>query len=309
LDDYRVRLDAYNGPMDLLLYLIRKEEVDIYDIPIARIAEQYHEYLELLQALDVNLAGEFLLLAATLMEIKSRMLLPHPPPLAEGEEEDPRMELVRELLEYKRFRDAAEGLKERAEVQQLKFPRLARPEVPAEEPSAKPLHEVELWDIFAAFRKLMQETLGPLPRTILYDDVPVSEFMDRVLEQLRQAPSLRFWDLFAGRRDRLYVVGTFLALLELIRSRRVLALQEGPFGDIHLQLRPGEEGTGRPAEGTPAPPGSEQGPAGTPGAGARQSDAGRPGGAPAGGPPAAQPEAPDLRAGGQPPEGSQTPLA
>jgi segregation and condensation protein A len=144
LDDYRVRLDAYNGPMDLLLYLIRKDEVDIYDIPIARIAEQYQQYLELLQALDVNLAGEFLVLAATLMEIKSRMLLPHPPPLAEGEEEDPRMELVRELLEYKRFRDAAEGLKERADVQQLKFPRLARPEVPAEEPSAKPLHEVEL---------------------------------------------------------------------------------------------------------------------------------------------------------------------
>jgi segregation and condensation protein A len=260
MDDYRVRLDAYSGPMDLLLYLIRKEEVDIYDIPIARIAEQYQEYLELLQALDVNLAGEFLVLAATLMEIKSRMLLPHPPPLAEGEEGDPRMELVRELLEYKRFRDAAEGLKERAQEQQLKFPRLTQSEVPAEgdaqgveAKSAKPLHEVELWDIFAAFRKLMQETLGPLPRTILYDDVPVSEYMDRVLEQLRQAPSLRFWDLFAGRRDRLHVVGTFLALLELIRSRRVLALQEGPFGDIHLELRPGEEGTGKPAEGGPAP--------------------------------------------------------
>lgn len=266
MDEYRVRLDVYSGPMDLLLYLIRKEEVDVYDIPIARIAEQYHEYLELLQALDVNLAGEFLVLAATLMEIKSRMLLPHPPPLAEGEEEDPRMELVRELLEYKRFRDAAEGLKERAEEQQLKLPRLARPEVPVEEDSpgaeakpAKPLREVQLWDIFAAFRKLMQETLGRMPRTILYDDIPVSEFMDRIVEQLRQVPSLRFWDLFASRKDRLYVVGTLLALLELIRARRVLALQEEPFGDIHVQLRPGEEAAGKDGERSPAPPAPEQG--------------------------------------------------
>ena len=185
------------------------------------------------------------------------------------------MELVRELLEYKRFRDAAEGLKERAQEQQLKFPRLAQPEAAVEGDApgaqttpAKPLREVELWDIFAAFRKLMQETLGRLPRTILYDDIPVSEFMGRIVEQLRQVPSLRFWDLFAGRRDRLYVVGTFLALLELIRARRVLALQEEPFGDIHVQLRPGEEATGKDVERSPAPPASEQGSVGGPESGA-----------------------------------------
>jgi len=241
LDDYRVHLDVYNGPMDLLLYLIRKEEVDVYDIPIARITEQYLEHLELIRALDVNLAGEFVVLAATLMEIKSRMLLPHPPPLEQDEGEDPRMELVRELLEYKKFRDAAEELKTRAAEQQLKFPRLARAEPPAQGGPAVPLKEVELWDVFAAFRKLMKETMGRLPQTIVYDDIPVSEFMHRLVERMGGEASVRFWELFEGRRDRMHVVGTFLALLELIRRRVVVAFQEEPFGEILLQLRPGEE--------------------------------------------------------------------
>ena len=241
LDDYRVHLDVYNGPMDLLLYLIRKEEVEVYDIPIARITEQYLEHLELIRALDVNLAGEFVVLAATLMEIKSRMLLPHPPPLEQDEGEDPRMELVRELLEYKKFRDAAEELKARAAEQQLKFPRLARAEPPTEGEPAVPLKEVELWDVFAAFRKLMKETMGRLPQTIVYDDIPVSEFMHRLVERMGGEASVRFWELFEGRRDRMHVVGTFLALLELIRRRVVVAFQEEPFGEILLQLRPGEE--------------------------------------------------------------------
>ncbi len=241
MDDYRVHLDVYNGPMDLLLYLIRKEEVEVYDIPIARITEQYLEHLELIRALDVNLAGEFVVLAATLMEIKSRMLLPHPPPLEQDEGEDPRMELVRELLEYKKFRDAAEELKARAAEQQLKFPRLARAEPPTEGEPAVPLKEVELWDVFAAFRKLMKETMGRLPQTIVYDDIPVSEFMHRLVERMGGEASVRFWELFEGRRDRMHVVGTFLALLELIRRRVVVAFQEEPFGEILLQLRPGEE--------------------------------------------------------------------
>jgi len=241
VNHYRVQLDVYNGPMDLLLYLIRKEEVDIYDIPIAHITEQYLGHMELLKALDVNLAAEFLVLAATLMEIKSRMLLPHPPPLEEGEEADPRAELVQELLEYKKFRDAAGELKERAEEQKLKYPRLAHHEVPVETDSAKPLREVELWDIFAAFRKLMKETMGRLPNTIVYDDIPVSEFMDGIVIRLRSASTLSFWEVFEGRRDRMYVVGTFLALLELIRRRLVLAVQREPFGEILLQLRPTAE--------------------------------------------------------------------
>jgi len=255
LMDYRVELDAYNGPMDLLLYLIRREEVDIYDIPIARIAEQYAAYLEVLKALDVNLAGEFLVLAATLMEIKSRMLLPHPPPLEEGQQDDPRMELVRELLEYQKFRDAAEELKERAEEQKLKLPRLAKTERPPESEPTKPLGEVELWDIFAAFRKVMKETMGRLPRTIVYDDIPVSDFMEGLVARLRGGASVGFWELFEGRHDRMYVVGTFLALLELIRRRVVLAVQAEPFGDILLQLRPGEEGQAPPVDSEADPGG------------------------------------------------------
>jgi len=254
--DYRVQLDIYNGPMDLLLYLIRREEVDIYDIPIAHIAEQYAAYLEVLKALDVNLAGEFLVLAATLMEIKSRMLLPHPPPLEQGEEDDPRMELVRELLEYQKFRDAAEELRERAEEQKLRFPRLAKTERPPESEPTKPLNEVELWDIFAAFRKVMSDTMGRLPRTIVYDDIPVSDFMEGLVARLRGGGSVGFWELFEGRRDRMYVVGTFLALLELIRRRAVLAVQAEPFGDILLQLRPGQEGLAPPV-GPEADPGGD----------------------------------------------------
>lgn len=282
MDDYRVHLDVYNGPMDLLLYLIRKEEVEVYDIPIARITEQYLEHLELIRALDVNLAGEFVVLAATLMEIKSRMLLPHPPPLEQEEGEDPRMELVRELLEYKKFRDAAEELKARAAEQQLKFPRLARAESerpqgaqrsetppPTEGEPAVPLKEVELWDVFAAFRKLMKETMGRLPQTIVYDDIPVSEFMHRLVERMGGEASVRFWELFEGRRDRMHVVGTFLALLELIRRRVVVAFQEEPFGEILLQLRPGEEAP-EPSADAQAPTedqvrekATETGPAGT----------------------------------------------
>ncbi len=269
MDDYRVHLNVYNGPMDLLLYLIRKEEVEVYDIPIARITEQYLEHLELLKALDVNLAGEFVVLAATLMEIKSRMLLPHPPPLEQDEGEDPRMELVRELLEYKKFRDAAEELKARAAEQQLKFPRLARAEPPTEGEPAVPLKEVELWDVFAAFRKLMKETMGRLPQTIVYDDIPVSEFMHRLVERMGGESSVRFWELFEGRRDRMHVVGTFLALLELIRRRVVVAFQKEPFGEILLQLRPGEEAP-EPSADAQAPTedqvreeATETGPAGT----------------------------------------------
>lgn len=269
MDDYRVHLDVYNGPMDLLLYLIRKEEVEIYDIPIASITEQYLEHLELIRALDVNLAGEFVVLAATLMEIKSRMLLPHPPPLEQDEGEDPRMELVRELLEYKKFRDAAEDLKTRAAEQQLKFPRLARAEPPTEGEPAVPLKEVELWDVFAAFRKLMKETMGRLPQTIVYDDIPVSEFMHRLVERMGGEASVRFWELFEGRRDRMHVVGTFLALLELIRRRVVVAFQEEPFGEILLQLRPGEEApepsadAQAPTEDQAREKATETGPAGT----------------------------------------------
>jgi len=268
--EYRVQLDVYNGPMDLLLYLIRKEEVDIYDIPIARVTRQYVEYLELLEALDVNLAGEFLVMAATLMELKSRMLLPHPPPVQEGEEEDPRAELVRELLEYQKFRDAAEQLKERADQQKLRYPRLARPELADDREPTTPLEQVEIWDIFSAFQKLMKDTMGRLPRTIIYDDVPVREFMDRLVERLRLSPGLSFWEVFEDRRDRMYVVGQFLALLELIRRRIVWAVQQEPFGDIFIQLRAGSE-TGQagvtgsasdgrhatgtmPADGTQEPP-------------------------------------------------------
>ncbi|MFW6133679.1 MAG: segregation and condensation protein A, partial [Planctomycetota bacterium] len=158
--DYRVQLDVYNGPLDLLLYLIRREEVDIHDIPIARITEQYLQYVNLLKALDPNLGGEFLVLATQLMEIKTRMLLPAPEALeGDGDADalDPRAELVRQLLEYKAFKDAAGDLAEAAEQQALRFPRApARPEADDDEVD---LADAQVWDLFDAFSKLM-ESIG-----------------------------------------------------------------------------------------------------------------------------------------------------
>ncbi|MGE5610688.1 MAG: segregation and condensation protein A, partial [Bacillota bacterium] len=187
--EYRVELDIYNGPLDLLLYLIKRDELDIYDIPIARITDQYMGYLHLIkdlhekEGLDINLAGEFLVLAATLMEIKSAMLLPKPPPdpnspdaTTAEELSDPRYELVQKLLEYKRFKDAANALEHRQEVHQQRFPRVpSKREGDDNEPPPVDLEEVQIWDLLAAFTRLMQEVGQRKPRyhEVIYDDTPI----------------------------------------------------------------------------------------------------------------------------------------
>jgi len=175
MNEYRVNLDVYDGPLDLLLYLIRRDEVDIYDIPIAHITEQYLSYVELLKALDPNLAGEFLVMAATLMEVKTRTLLPTPS-AEEGAEEgqalDPRAELVRQLLEYKAFKDAADDLAHQGELQQMRFARTAKPpELDADELD---IEDVQVWDLLDAFNRLM-ESIGRQPREhqVIYDDTPI----------------------------------------------------------------------------------------------------------------------------------------
>lgn len=237
MPDYKVELDVYNGPLDLLLFLIRRDEVDIYDIPIAQITEQYVAYVSLLENLDPNLAGDFLVMAATLMEIKSRMLLPRPP-AAEHEEEDfsdPRLELVRQLLEYKKFKDAAHALGTAMEIQALKHPR--RPVVPAFESGEMDLDEVQVWDLFEAFQKLLEAT-GKRNRQheVLYDDTPIALHAIDILDSLeRYGGRLAFQDLFEGR-NKPQLIGLFLALLELIRQKRLRAVQGEAFGTIELQL-------------------------------------------------------------------------
>lgn len=244
--DYRVDLDIFRGPLDLLLYLVRKSELDIFDIPIARVTEQYLGYLKLLRMIDVDVAGDFLVLAATLMEIKSRMMLPRSEGIGELEE-DPRMQLVRQLLEYKRFRDAAEHLHDLAEDQMQRFSR-----VPVErlgdgtDPTTEPIRDVELWDLVSAFGRLMRQTLAMAPKSIVYDETPIEVHMEDILHRLARQGQLAFSELFAGSPDRSRIVGIFLAVLELIRSKQIRGEQNEPFGEIWI-LPPG------PAELPPEP--------------------------------------------------------
>lgn len=240
MDEYRVNLELYNGPLDLLLYLIRREEVDICDIPIAGITEQYLSYVEVLKELNPNLAGEFIVLAATLMEIKTRMLLPTVVPEEEdpeGVEIDPRAELVRQLLEYKAFKDAAGDLGTAAGLQAMKFPRPG--ELPKDDRGDVDLEEVQLWTLFDAFSKLMIAIgADAAPHEVIHDDTPMELHATDILDRLRRDGPLTFAQVFAGRTVRSEIVGLFLAMLELVRRRQIHASQERAFEDVHLHLNP-----------------------------------------------------------------------
>ncbi len=238
MTDYRVNLDIYNGPMDLLLYLIRREELDIHNIPITKITEQYCAYVDTLKMLEPDLAGEFLVLAATLLEIKTRMLLPAQE-LDAGDEEliDPRAELVRQLLEYKAFKDAAGDLREAAAEQSLRFGRKPA-EIEQEEPPGKDLEEVNIWDLIEAFNDLMTSVGQHLTETeIIYDDTPIELHADDILDRLGREGNMTFREIFAGRTRKTELVGLFLALLELIRRQQITIEQEGPFREIYVYLK------------------------------------------------------------------------
>ena len=234
--DYQVDLDTFRGPLDLLLYLVKRNEVDIADIPIARITEQFLDYLRVLELIDVERAGDFLVMAATLMEIKSRMLLPRADE-AEAEEADPRLELVKQLIEYKKFKDAALLLEAQAERQLTRLPRQPV-ELPAQPSLAEqPLRHVELWDLVSAFGRLMRETLALQPQQIVPDHTPIHVYMEQIVERLQREPRLAFSALFTPPHTRGRLLGLFLDVLELIKATRVLAEQAEVFGEIWLQLR------------------------------------------------------------------------
>ena len=242
--DYRIDLPVFRGPLDLLLYLVKRNEVDICDIPIARIAEQFRAYLDVLQLIDVELAGDFLVMAATLMEIKSKMLLPRADEAA-AEDEDPRLELVRQLIEYKKYKDAAALLEEQAERQSTRLPRQGVA-APATDPAQQPLRAVELWDLVSAFGRLMRETLALQPQQIVVDQTPLQVYMDQIHGRLEREGRLPFSALFEPPHTRGRLVGLFLAVLELTRGRQVAAEQPEAFGDIWLTLRPPEPASGPP---------------------------------------------------------------
>lgn len=235
--DYQVDLDIFRGPLDLLLYLVKREEIDIRDIPIARVAEQFKAYLNILHLIDVERVGDFLVVAATLLEIKSKLLLPRPEETSE-EQADPRLELVRQLLEYKRFKDATGLLEAQAERVALRQTRQAVPGVKLtgqrEEPTLK---AVELWDLVSAFGRLLRETLTHQPQTIAVDTTPLPVYMEEMETRLRERGRLPFDELFAPPYTRARLIGLFLALLELTKQQRLVAEQVDSFGKIWVAAR------------------------------------------------------------------------
>ncbi|MFQ5590239.1 MAG: segregation and condensation protein A [Phycisphaerae bacterium] len=233
---YKVALEVYNGPLDLLLFLIRREEIDIYDIPIARITGQYLQYVDMMRRLDPERTSEFLVLAATLMEIKSRVLLPGPS-VEEGEEDivDPRLELVRQLLEYKKYKDAANALHEAAMLRAQKYTR--SPTLPSHPDDGIELGNLEIWDLLEAFNRLLEETgrRGAV-HEIDVDDTPVALHAADIVDSIERAGGQQaFREVFSGR-TRAEMIGLFLALLEMIRQRRVSVSQDRPFGPILIRL-------------------------------------------------------------------------
>ena len=231
---FRVDLDIFRGPLDLLLYLVRKHEVEIVDIPIASITDQFLSYLAVLEQLDVNSVGDFLEMASTLIEIKSRLVLP-----AGGEVdetlEDPRQDLVRRLLEYKKFKDAASILDERSRSWQERFPRLDNDLPPRRRNLAEePLHEVELWDLVSAFGRILRDRDATRPSNIVYDDTPIHVYMERIHTQLCQRGRLALGELFRPDQHKSTLVGIFLAVLELVRHHGVRAEQNALFGEIWI---------------------------------------------------------------------------
>jgi len=237
--EYRVNLDIFEGPLDLLLYLVRKEEVDIYDIPIAKITEQYIRYIEMLKSLDIDLAGDFLVMASTLIQIKSAMLLPKAQPelLQSDDLTDPRAELIRQLLEYKKFKDAANLLSAAADQTMERFP---RPGTILEQlkPDAEPQIDIEqlsIWDLLKAFDSILEETGARLDISHIKDDTPIDLYQIEILHRLQTEGQLPFERIFEAKANRIVMIGLFLALLELIRERLVCAEQPKPSASIYLR--------------------------------------------------------------------------
>ena len=227
---FEVDLDAFAGPLDLLLSLIRTEAIDIFDIPIARITDQYLAALDQMTQANVEVSGEFLVMAATLMQIKSRMLLPRPPKVeGEEEEEDPRQELIDLLLEYQRYQEAAEVLDGLAAVRQRMFVAVGDPV----ETGPAPLEDAGLTALFQAYERMLTEAMPPDPPKLREMVFTVQEQADYLLARLALGPC-DFASLFEGRPSRTEVVVTFMALLDLVGHGRVTAEQDGLFGAIQL---------------------------------------------------------------------------
>jgi len=228
---YKVKLDVFEGPLDLLLYLIKKNEIDIYDIPIATITEQYLEYLELMRMLDLNIAGEFLVIAATLIHIKSKMLLPpDEKELLPEEEEDPREELVRRLVEYKKFKEVA-GILQDLEGQRKKmFTR----DIPFEVEPGEVFFEASLFDLITAFTRVLKDVPKEMFQEIIKDEFTVEQKVHDLLHMLVVTPAISLFELFKNSKNKTEIIAMFLAVLELIRLKEIIVVQKKNFSDIEI---------------------------------------------------------------------------
>ncbi|MGH7595102.1 MAG: segregation and condensation protein A [bacterium] len=233
---YRVKLTNFEGPLDLLLFLIKKSEVDIYDIPIAAITQQYLEYVAILQMLDLEGAGDFILLAATLIRIKAQMLLPKPPEESEEEEEDPRQELVRRLLEYQRYKEVAGHLSE-FEISERDFYSRGHFDLNFDDHDfsdwATP-GDVSLFDLMTVFKQVLMRMPKDIQHTVERIPISVEEQIEYVMQELQISKQLLFINLLQKLPSKIYMIITFIALLEMMRRGMVVATQSGPFGEIWI---------------------------------------------------------------------------
>jgi len=232
--NYKIHLDIFEGPLDLLLYLVKKDHLNIYDIPIAKVTEQYLQYINFMQLLDLNNIGEFLVMAATLMQIKSKMLLPVEELAVEEQEEDPRAELVKRLLEYEKFKQIAENLRQRETDQQEVFKRpktdLPKDEVKVEKEEV--YFEASIFDLINAFSRALKD----IPREVFYevikDQYTVEQKVHDLLHLLLIETQVRLSGMFAKAKDKLEIVVTFLAILELAKMKEIVIRQDLQFEDI-----------------------------------------------------------------------------
>ncbi|MDP2654836.1 MAG: segregation/condensation protein A [Candidatus Omnitrophota bacterium] len=233
---YKIKLDTFEGPLDLLLYLIKKDDIDICDIPIAKITDQYLSYIELMKMLDLEVVGDFLVMAATLMQIKSKMLLPPDPSEVQPEEEDPRDELVRRLQEYKMFKEIAEKLKEKELFRQDLFGRkLDEGKTKELRNDAKEVFfEANLFDLITAFTKALNKFKDETVYQVDKEEYTVEQKIHDILHVLLDRESVMLADLFAKSRNKLEAIVTFMAVLELIRLKEILVFQKRIFDDIQV---------------------------------------------------------------------------
>ena len=234
---FSAKLPIYEGPLDLLLHLVRKRELDILAIPIAEILEQYLEYLEILEQIDINNIGDFLATASVLIEMKAAKALSNEED-TKVEVETPQQDLAKQLLEYKQYCEAARVLQKRSEEWQLRFPRLAD-DLPQRQRnlSNEPIYEIALWDLVSAFGKILRECVPPAEHKVIFDDTPISTHMNRIHHRLRVEKRIAFRQLFLPGQHKSTLVGIFLASLELVRHEFAHIYQDINFGEIELAYR------------------------------------------------------------------------